>query len=1103
MSANANLRFGLFPRLMLGIALSVIAVVALFGWRLHLKSWRTYVAERGLALTNRANWTAELFAGEVASLRRDVVLASRLPPVQGIVRAIDGGGRDVSGRSDLSDWLARLESIFTSFAEATPALSTIQFATLADGGRELVRLDVVDGVARIVPRDSLGTVRGTEHFERARELDRGRVYLSAIERVADPADRSRRVIRAATPVFFADGRRFGLMMVEAEVGSWIDETLRRAPPGVAAYLTDEAGEDLGPGGASSAGARPLSWLAEGLGSMPPPGSSDAAGHWDSLTTAAGTLHAARTIVDLDPDTGVRRVVMAYTLEDSAVAKVLAPVRFATIVGSISTAATLIIVGGLIVAWALLPLRKLSVAAARIGEGDYSAPIPEGAVAELGAFTSAFRSMVHGIRQRDLENTRATDALRESEARFRQTLDDMQEGCQIIGFDWRYLYVNESAARHGHGAREELLGRTMMECYPGIETTPIFARLERCMKDRTTDKLENEFRYPDGVSSWFDLTIHPSRDGLFVTSYDITARKTAEIEQREASARILKQVEHLTLLDQITRAIADRHDTRSIYQAVVARVEDDLPVDFGCVLLFNEGTRRLELGAIGAAAARLDPALMDGASIEVDNNGLSRALSGVLVYENDLRDVNKPFARRLASVGCQSLVLAPLRVESRVFGMIAAARRDANAFSSTECEFLRQAAEHLALGTRQAQLHAELQEAYDNLRQSQQASMLLERMRAMSQMASGIAHDVNNSLSPVSLYAEILLQEPSLDSRTREHLEQIHRSVQAVAETISRMREFARPNDLSLQPTSINLNDIVRKVIAFTHARWSDMAQRQGVTIQMSTDLAENLPDAQGVESEIRDALTNLIFNAVDAMPDGGTITLRTKLLEKVSAKQVVLEVSDDGIGMDEETRFRCLEPFFTTKGERGTGLGLAMVFGMVQRHDAHIQIESAPGKGTTVSITFPPMIAPDEASAAAVEPILARRHLRILLVDDDPVLLRALQKMLLLDGHITTNANGGEAGINEFRQALENHTSYDIVFTDLGMPRVDGSQVAAALKKMSQGTPVVLLTGWGQRLVSDGQVPPHVDRVINKPPTLRDLREVIVALCPNGTERAT
>jgi signal transduction histidine kinase len=429
------------------------------------------------------------------------------------------------------------------------------------------------------------------------------------------------------------------------------------------------------------------------------------------------------------------------------------------------------------------------------------------------------------------------------------------------------------------------------------------------------------------------------------------------------------------------------------------------------------------------------------------------------------------------------------MESNVFGMLIAARRMADAFTSGDCEFLRQVSEHVALATHQAHLNSALQRAYDDLRQSQQTALQQERLRALGQMASGIAHDINNAISPVALYTESLLErEPNLSERTRSYLKTIQRAIEDVAETVARMREFYRPREPQIALGRIHVNRAVQQIVELTRARWSDVAQQRGVMIELRTELADGLPELIGAESEVRDALTNLIFNAVDAMPNGGILTLRTYL---VGSQHMCLEVRDTGLGMDEETRRRCLEPFYTTKGERGTGLGLAMVYGMVQRHSAELEIESEPGKGTTMRLLFTlPM--PDTA-ASGVVPVLAPTQfpLRILLVDDDPILLQSLRDTLEGDGHSITAAGGGQAGIDAFTAAAAGGTPFDVVVTDLGMPYVDGRKVAAAVRAASPMVPIVMLTGWGQRLVADDEVPPHVDRVLNKPPRLAELRAIL------------
>jgi CheY-like chemotaxis protein/anti-sigma regulatory factor (Ser/Thr protein kinase) len=373
------------------------------------------------------------------------------------------------------------------------------------------------------------------------------------------------------------------------------------------------------------------------------------------------------------------------------------------------------------------------------------------------------------------------------------------------------------------------------------------------------------------------------------------------------------------------------------------------------------------------------------------------------------------------------------------------------------------------------------------------------------MASGIAHDINNAISPVSLYTEILLErETGLSERVRAYLGTIRQGIADVAETVARMREFYRQRETPGQQGRVCLNTLAQQVQELTRARWADMPQQRGIVIHFRTELADDLPRILGVESELREALINLVFNAVDAMPQGGTLTLRTHTNEQRhgsgSSRQVHVDVIDTGVGMDAATRRQCLELFFTTKGERGTGLGLSMVYGTAQRHGAELDIESAPGQGTRVRLSFTAPDAPQEQTPQHSGQLPS--GVRVLIVDDDPVLLRSLQDILEAEGCVVTSANGGQQGIDTFA-ASHTAESFDVVITDLGMPFVDGRKLAAAIKQRSPATPVLMLTGWGQRLLEEGDVPEHVDRVLTKPPRLRDLRTALVELLSESASVAS
>ncbi len=697
----------------------------------------------------------------------------------------------------------------------------------------------------------------------------------------------------------------------------------------------------------------------------------------------------------------------------------------------------------------------------------------------------------------------SEHLEASEARLRLVAESVRDYAIVI-LDPQGCVVtwNESARQLNGYTEDEIIGKSMERFYPLKDVAagkPVHLLEVAAAVGRSED--EGLRQRKDGSCFHASVVISAMRNpmgelvGFAKVTRDITVRK-------EAEHRIQQQVVNLNLLEQITRSIGERLDLRSIFQVVVGALEDGLPVDFCCISLHDQTTNALHVQCGGVKSATLAAELSTRqGSIGIDDSTLERCIQGHLVYEPDVGQWHLPFAQKLARAGLRSLVLAPLRSESQVFGVLVAGRREANGFSSVECEFLRQVSEHVALAAAQAQLHGALQQAYDDLRQTQQAVMQQERLRALGQMASGIAHDINNALSPVSLYTESLLEtEPNLSSRARGYLETIQRAVEDVAQTVARMREFYRQRETQLELSPVDVNQLTQQILDLTRPRWHDMPQQRGVAIQAIAELAPGLPNIMGVESEIREALTNLVFNAVDAMPSGGTLTLRTRLIGRGGNAErdgVAIEVADEGLGMDEETRKRCIEPFFTTKGERGTGLGLAMVFGTVQRHSAELEIESSFGVGTTMRLVFdiPAKVETGSGQQAATANVPS--GLRLLLIDDDPVLIKSLRESLEADGHIVSTANGGAQGISAFHVALDRGERFAAVITDLGMPNVDGRRVAAAVKGASPATPVIMLTGWGRRMTEEGDIPPYVDQVLAKPPKLRELRATLAKLINN------
>jgi signal transduction histidine kinase len=397
----------------------------------------------------------------------------------------------------------------------------------------------------------------------------------------------------------------------------------------------------------------------------------------------------------------------------------------------------------------------------------------------------------------------------------------------------------------------------------------------------------------------------------------------------------------------------------------------------------------------------------------------------------------------------------------------------------------------------------LQKAYEELRRTQQVVVQQERLRALGQMASGVAHDVNNALSPIVAYAELLLTtQPDMPGISRKYLQIIKTSGEDIALIVSRMREFYRRRS-GLEPLEqVDINKIIQEVIELTRPRWRDISQREGISIQIQQTLEPQLPLLFSDPSEFREVLINLVFNAVDALVQGGTITLVTRSIsvpvsenDKTPARRLQVEVRDNGVGMDEKIRQHCLEPFFSTKSLRGgTGLGLAMVYGMVQRHEGSIDIESSPGSGTCIRLNFPIQDKPPEIVRSTMPHVEKERALHILCIDDEEPIRVLLEDCLTHFNHRVATAASGEQGIRLFREAQLNKQPFEVVITDFGMPKMDGHQVARTIRAESPLTPIVMMTGWGTLMKENDKRAPEINIVVSKPPNMQALNDLLLRL---------
>lgn len=690
-----------------------------------------------------------------------------------------------------------------------------------------------------------------------------------------------------------------------------------------------------------------------------------------------------------------------------------------------------------------------------------------------------------------EKRQAQEALLAGQERTRLILENALDAVVSIDSAGHITGCNPGAEDLFGWREQELVGRTLAATivpprYRQAHTLGLRHHVETGERRILSRRIEVSALRRDGSEFPAEVSITriASSGGIEFSAFirDITERKASE-------NRLRTQLDRLTLLDRITRAVNERTDLSSVYATVLASLEQHLGVDFAAFLAYEGGDTSFVVHALGdRSRTQAEPlGLTPGTRIPV-KEGLERSLQGEIAHERDLVNSPVPFARRLGESGLGALVVAPVLHENRLTGALLAARRPGAPLTSTDCEFLRQLSDNVALAAHQAQLVNNLQIAYSDLRRTEQALVQQERLRAYGQLASGVAHDINNSLSPASLALGLVLEnENGLTEDGRRHVDLALQSIENASQTIARMREFYRRRDES--PTEhrpVDLNKTIDSALALTRARWHDLPQQRGTVIDLVRELAPDLPKIDAVDSEVRDALTNLILNAADAMPDGGALTLRSRLIED----RIAVEIEDSGTGMDERTRQHCIEPFFTTKGDRGTGLGLATVYGMAERHSAKLQIDSAPGVGTRVRIEFPIPSVKSAPQTPQTVP-LPRRQRKVLLVDDDEAVLITVREVLARDGHEIVAVNDPRTVPDIVRDHENSGAPFDVVVTDLGMPYMDGKAVAQTVKQANPTTAVILLTGWGHSLELDAAPPPNVDKTLGKPPQLAELRRVV------------
>ena len=568
-------------------------------------------------------------------------------------------------------------------------------------------------------------------------------------------------------------------------------------------------------------------------------------------------------------------------------------------------------------------------------------------------------------------------------------------------------------------------------------------------------------------------------------YSDAARRLAESLASQAAValcnsnlfrELTRRQARLESLVQISQGVSRLWPPATVQRRIADLYADLLQADAVSLHLLDEGRlTRVEMrgeGLEGLFPAEL--AVGEGPVGRVAAGGEPLAIMDVAA-DAGLDAAQRESAARLAVRG---ILAVPVRTGERLVGVLSALTSQAAAFSEDDVAVASTFAAQAGIALENSRLYAELERALDDVRKSQDQLVETERLRALGEMAAGVAHDFNNLLAVVTLRTDLLLaRRPAAD--VAESLSMIRQAAHDGAQTVRRIQEFTRTR--STRPFGrVDVPEVLREVVELARPRWRDEAQSRGVTFDVRV-MADPVPMLAGTVAELREALLNLLNNALEAMPGGGTFTFQAS----TDGKQVLIRATDSGCGMSEATRRRVFQPFFTTKGSQGNGLGLSVVWGIVARHGGEITVDSVLGQGTTFTIRLPvPAVLPADAAGPDTSRLPGGK--RVLIVEDNLEILRGLAEMLRESGCRVIEAPNGAAALASIEAE-----PVDLVLTDLAMPGLSGWEVARGCRERCPAAPIGLITGFGDQLAPEKLERHGIRFVVAKPFSSEELLQAV------------
>jgi two-component system, cell cycle sensor histidine kinase and response regulator CckA len=629
--------------------------------------------------------------------------------------------------------------------------------------------------------------------------------------------------------------------------------------------------------------------------------------------------------------------------------------------------------------------------------------------------------------------RSEEELRTSESRLRTFLDTLPDQAWVKDREMRYLAVNQAYCDLNGVERDRILGRTALDFIPPGRLEAIHAADLETMRTGQVVRIDTSVVGPDGVLRWFETVKAPLRDaagaviGTAGVARDITARKRAEEALRESEAKYRTLVETADDVILVTDAQGKHVFSNGAYYRTLGYDAGDPSAPDG-----NDSLHPDDAATVADRAAEL----------------LAR---GSLTREYRVRHRDGRWLNWVA----KSTVMVD--DDHRPYGILS---------------IIRDTTESKRIEAERARLEADLRQ--------------IQKMESIGRLAGGVAHDINNLLSPILGYADLLLSESRLDESAIQGAREIKHAAERARDLTRQLLAFSRKQILSLEPV-----DLGRVLSDFQPLLRRTIREDIRITLLSPRGNASVRADV----GQLQQVLMNLAVNAQDAMPDGGDLTIAvtraTLDAEFVGAHKgatagefVLLSVSDTGSGMDAAAQSHLFEPFFTTK-ENGTGLGLSTAFGIVKQHGGSIWVESGQGRGTTFHIYLPRVEEPAPARAAPARPVdKPRGRERILVVEDMPAVRRLAYTALTRHGYTVTAVENGEQALEFVARGGE---PVDLVLTDVVMPGMNGRDLYARLSAIKPGLRVVYMSGHSEDVIAHhGVLHPGVS-FIQKPFTIEAL----------------